>query len=296
MEVESFATVAGFAGVASPYLECHEAEHNLLLGLTARLAAGGPAGWVASDDPPSFWAVLDGGAPVGAALVTPPYDLVISRCRPGAPAALARHLHEHGVVIPGVTGSREAADEFVEAWRAATGADVSLWRRERIYELRAVRPPEGASGASRPARSDDLVLLTDWLAAFAAFTGEPIDAGGAGEAAADAIARGRALLWTDPEPVSIALWSRMTRTGASVGPVYTPPERRGRGYASAVTAALSQQLLSSGRAFCCLYTDLGNPTSNRIYQRIGYEPVVDVNHYRFGCGPDQEVEPGSAIA
>jgi predicted GNAT family acetyltransferase len=66
-----------------------------------------------------------------------------------------------------------------------------------------------------------------------------------------------------------------------IGPVYTPPDYRGRGYASACTAALSQQMLYAGYQYCFLYTDLSNPTSNRIYQNIGYELVCDIDSYRF---------------
>ncbi len=278
MEVVALPTAAAFAEAAFPFLEQHEAEHNLLLGVAARLIAGGPGGWAPAETPPGFWLVHDGGEPVGAALVTPPYDLILSRCRPGAAGALATSLAARRLSLPGVTGTREAADEFASAWESLTGARPEIWRRERIYELTEVTPPESVSGSARPAGMDDLVILTDWFQAFAEFTGEATDAGAA---AADAIARARALLWLDPEPVSMAVWSRLTRTGASIGPVYTSPEHRGQGYASAVTAAQSARLLESGRAFCCLYTDLDNPTSNRIYQRMGYRPVVDVNHYRF---------------
>ena len=63
--------------------------------------------------------------------------------------------------------------------------------------------------------------------------------------------------------------------------MYTPPELRGRGYASAVTAELSAELLAEGRSYCFLYTDLANPTSNRIYQTIGYEFVCDSAEYAF---------------
>jgi predicted GNAT family acetyltransferase len=92
---------------------------------------------------------------------------------------------------------------------------------------------------------------------------------------------GGAYLWEDGEPVSLAGCGSPTPNGIRVGPVYTPPARRGRGYASALTAQLTSLLLSSGHRFCFLFTDLANPTSNRIYQRIGYEPVSDVDEYRF---------------
>jgi predicted GNAT family acetyltransferase len=76
-----------------------------------------------------------------------------------------------------------------------------------------------------------------------------------------------------------------TPNGVRVGAVYTPPELRGRGYASACTAAVTQRLLADGRRFCFLFTDLSNPTSNSIYQKIGYRPVCDVDQYRFSNQP-----------
>jgi predicted GNAT family acetyltransferase len=72
-----------------------------------------------------------------------------------------------------------------------------------------------------------------------------------------------------------------TPSGIRIGPVYTPPELRGRGYASALVAELTRRLIAGGRQFCFLFTDLANPTSNSIYQRVGYRPVTDVNLWVF---------------
>lgn len=79
-----------------------------------------------------------------------------------------------------------------------------------------------------------------------------------------------------------------TPHGARIGPVYTPPAARRRGYASALTAAIIRHYLDAGRRLCFLFTDLANPTSNRTYQAIGYEPVTDVNQYRFDRAPDRD--------
>jgi hypothetical protein len=89
------------------------------------------------------------------------------------------------------------------------------------------------------------------------------------------------VIWDDGQAVSMAGFGGRTPNGIRIGPVYTPPELRGRGYASALTAALTQRLLDEGRQFCFLFTDLANPTSNSIYQRIGYRPVSDVDLWRF---------------
>jgi len=91
-------------------------------------------------------------------------------------------------------------------------------------------------------------------------------------------------VWEDNTPVSMAGASGPTPNGIRVGAVYTPPERRRRGYASGLVAALSQEQLDAGKRFCFLYTDLANPTSNKIYQDIGYEAVSDVDEYHFANG------------
>ncbi len=94
--------------------------------------------------------------------------------------------------------------------------------------------------------------------------------------------RGRTLyLWEDGDVVSLAGIGSPTPHGVRVGPVYTPPDRRGRGYASALVAGISQAALDAGRTFCFLFTDLANPTSNHIYETIGYRPVRDVDMWRF---------------
>jgi predicted GNAT family acetyltransferase len=85
----------------------------------------------------------------------------------------------------------------------------------------------------------------------------------------------------NPHPVSLAAFCGPTPNGMRIGPVYTPPQYRGKGYASANVAALSQRLLDSGRKFCYLFTDLANPTSNKIYQKIGYEQVCEFGTVRF---------------
>jgi predicted GNAT family acetyltransferase len=96
-------------------------------------------------------------------------------------------------------------------------------------------------------------------------------------------------VWDHAGPVSMASATGLTPNGIRVNGVYTPPEHRGRGYATACVAALSARLLADGRRFCFLFTDAANPTSNAIYRRIGYVPVAEVQEYRF-----EEIPPGSA--
>src|ERR1051325_2553337 len=96
-----------------------------------------------------------------------------------------------------------------------------------------------------------------------------------------AITGGRLFVWKDPQPVSMCAWAGPTARGVRVNMVYTPPDLRRRGYASAAVSALTKKLLDSGRRFVFLYTDLSNPTSNKIYQQMGYEPVCGINEVDF---------------
>ena len=158
--------------------------------------------------------------------------------------------------------------------------------QQRIYALERVEPPPRPRGEARVATPDDRELLLRW---WHAFVEEAIHEGGPGaehvERAVDhrlASPHAGVLLWEDDGAVvSLAGWGGPTPSGSRVGPVYTPPELRGHGYATALTAALSQRLLAAGRRFCFLYTDLANPTSNAIYERIGYRRVCDSAEIAF---------------
>ena len=135
----------------------------------------------------------------------------------------------------------------------------------------------------RQAVAEDLELVSRWMLAFQ-LEALPRDATALEQTRWQAEARieaGDFFVWEDGEPVALAAKSRPTPNGCSIGPVYTPPERRSRGYATALTAALSQRLLDNGKRFTALFTDLANPISNSIYQKIGYKPVCDFSEYIF---------------
>jgi hypothetical protein len=82
----------------------------------------------------------------------------------------------------------------------------------------------------------------------------------------------------------MAVVTGRTLHGVRLGYVFTPRDRRRRGYAGALTAALSQHLLDQGARFCVLYTDLANPTSNALYPRVGYRPLCDELELEFTAG------------
>jgi hypothetical protein len=279
VRVERRTDPADFLAEAMPLFLADEARYNLMLGIAGTLR----------DQPEAYatfrlWLAVDGSRVVAAALRTPPHNLVLSGEGEGA-EALADALADEEVELPGVTGAVPEVDRFVERWRTRTGAGAVERMRQRIYALEQLAQPAGVTGSAREASGADRALLVEWIGAFAA---ESLP--GTSPTVVDAertvdlrlrSGRGGFMLWEDGEAVSLAGWGGPTPNGIRIGPVYTPPEHRRRGYGSAVTAAASERNLEAGRRFCFLYTDLANPTSNRIYMDIGYEPVCDSVDYGF---------------
>jgi predicted GNAT family acetyltransferase len=278
--VQRWQDVHGFLTAAGDFLAAREADHCLMLGLTATLA----------DRPdsyrdPRFWTAHDGGRVVAAALRTPPYNVILSHVdEPRWLTALGAAVLDEDEP-PGVTAPTAAASGLAAMWSARTGRAAVNVMQERVFRLDRVVPPRAAPGRCRDPEERDRSLLVDWLAAFTA-EALPAEAPRRDTAElADQFLRraGRvAYLWEhDGEVVAFAGVSGRTPHGIRVGPVYTPPERRGRGYASNLVAEVSQRQLDGGRSFVFLFTDLANPTSNHIYQALGYAPVVDVDQYGF---------------
>jgi predicted GNAT family acetyltransferase len=276
--------VADYLAAAGTFLEAREAEHNLILGLCTNIRRHPE---LFADRPPHYVTVTnDGGTVVAAAIRTPPFNQVLSEMADQHAELLADALADEGDTLPGVLGPTGAARRFVDRWEQRTGLAAERVLAERIFRLSAVIPPRPAGGSWRVAGDEDRALLAAWYLAFAEEATpeqapvEDLDA------MVDRWVRriGRTMyLWEDGgRPASLAGAGGETPNGTRIGPVYTPPELRGRGYASNLVAAVSQAQLDAGRRFCFLFTDLANPTSNKIYQQIGYEPVTDVDQYRIG--------------
>lgn len=269
-----------FEEQAGAFLCAREAENNLVLGLVAGLKAGRTFG----PEPPFFVVVREGHTVVGAAMRTPPFNLVLAAGTvPAALAPVLDRLARETAYLSGILGPKAIARPAADLWTARTGHRAHLRMAERIYVLERVVAPRPVSGGVRPPGPADVDLLARWFQAFVREAQPHLD-DSIQIARANAlgwIESGRLRVWQDGALVSMAGATGPTPNGIRVGAVYTPPDRRGRGYASALVAALSQEQLDAGRRFCFLFTDLANPTSNRIYQSIGYEPVCDVDEYAF---------------
>jgi uncharacterized protein len=286
MRVERFSNVDDFAPLVVPALEASEAENNLPLGIISAVQTGE----YRERDP--FFAVVHGRNSAGPdsivaiALRTPPFPVVVAltpgAADPQAARVLAAELHRvYGADIKGFNADARVADPYVQAWSRLTGAEASVHMKLRIYRCATVRAPRPAAGVARPAEPHDRAVLETMATGFyreavpQEYDPERVRAFVERSLTADPSQRGLLLWDVDGEVVSMAAYTGPTPHGIRVSAVYTPPEQRRHGYASACVAELTRRLLQQGREFCFLFTDLSNPTSNKIYQEIGYEPVSD---------------------
>ncbi|MFI9079233.1 GNAT family N-acetyltransferase [Streptomyces sioyaensis] len=266
---------ADFEAAAGAFLRSRPAAHSVLLSVTSSLRSLGADAYGA--DAPAFgWWRRSGREPVGAAFVwTPPRTALLSPMPEEAAGELVETLAAQRLDVPGVNAGRAVAEAVAGAWQRRHGGTVTTGERLRLYRLdELIEPSPAPPGTARRARPADRDLLLAWFTAFATEIGDPPPRDGR---AVDArIAGGRCLLWeTGGRPVSMAGHTPPLFGAARVAPVYTPPELRGRGYAGAVTAAVSHAVRALGTQELLLFADLANPTSNALYRRLGYRPVED---------------------
>ena len=288
MEVLRFDHARAFLERAMPLLAPDtdaEARHNLMLGI-ARSVADHPGLYSVY----RAWLAVEQRRPLAAATRTPPFNAVIADpLTPAALDAVIDGVAEDDLDTPGVVGNVPHVHRAAERWTERTGRGAELEQEQGVYALHAVEPVPTAPGRARSAGLADRDLLLGWIYAFAdeATSGPPGEPG-----LLDRMLDTR--LETDPDdagywlweeggvPVSLCGYMSPTLSGMRVGPVYTPPEHRRRGYATILVAELSRWLLRRGHRACYLYTDLANPTSNSIYGKIGYRRVCDSADVRFG--------------
>ncbi|MEV7236649.1 GNAT family N-acetyltransferase [Streptomyces sp. NPDC051020] len=257
-DVEAFLDVAGASLAARP------AENTLVLTVTATLRRSGPHAYGDAAPLLGWWRGPDGEV-AGTLVQTPPYPPLLGTVAPEALAPLTAALP-----LTSVNADRPTAEALAAGW---PGHRVE--QEQRLYRLGELIPPSPApEGAPRTATTADRELLLAWHLAFAEEVGEP---GTHAERLVDErTASGGLTLWEVGDvPVSMAGVSPRVAGTVRVTTVYTPPEYRGHGYAAAVTADVSRAAREAGAAEILLFTDLANPTSNGVYQRIGFRPVSD---------------------
>lgn len=287
MKVVSYSTAAEFWHVAGTLFLADPVCNTIAVTVLGRLLRGGRFG----ESDPIFLTVHNtsdsDGDLIGAAFCTPPFPISVSGLPIRAMAAVADHLVAIGAQPRGANGIRSEVEAFAAAWAARTGATLTGQIDQRLYELADLDPPTDVPGAAAKATAADVDLITDWRMDFTreAHSGraDMLVRDLIADQVRDGVATGGHVLWrVDGRPVSLAIVNRPDSGMSRIGPVYTLPEHRGHGYGSAVTAAASQWVLDLGAEHVLLFTDLANPVSNSIYQRIGYTPLADALEVAFG--------------
>ena len=218
-----------------------------------------------------------------AALRTPPWPLLVSELDPDIAPRLVELWLEADPALPGVTGVLESARAVARAWQAQTGQDTQCRMRQALHTLDGLRePPRPARGALRLPDPEERPVLVAWNEAFAREAGLPVL--DSAEAMVDhRLGHDGLLIWDDDGPVSMVGVNPPVGGVVRLGPVYTPPELRRRGYAGTAVAATSRRALEQGASNCILFTDLANPTSNRIYAAVGYRRTIEWEEYAFAA-------------
>ncbi len=293
MNCVSFATAEAFRARAGGFLERHEAENTVLIGALLSLAREARQDAV-------MRTVEHDGAVVLAAAMTPPLNLILSLGNLDAPDSLVDALVDSDLALPGVFGPASLAEGFAAGWQRRTGCPALPGLKVTLHRLTEVSAPTATPGELGPARDTDAGWLADWARDFSVEVGLDQREVYSRQTVATRIARGELYVWrVGGRPVSMTAFqaTAFRNTGGRVNLVYTPPDVRGRGYASACVAALSQRLLSRGWSYCLIFTDVKNPIASKIYRRIGYREVGRYLNLNFLCrrserrgGLDQQAE------
>ena len=285
-----------FWAAAGDHLRAEPVLHTVPLTVLDRLGRRGPSAF--GDDAPVYgWHEQTDGPVDGAFFQTPPFPVLVTTLPAGSAADLITRLGTETGLPTAINLSSTDEPDFGAAWAHATGGSATAAERSRLFRLERLVPPEPAPpGAARVAGHGDRELLIEWLAAFGREAGTVAD--NAARTVDDRLSHDGLTLWeAGGRPLAMAGSTREVAGVVRIGPVYTPPAHRQRGYGGAVTAAVSQAALDAGASAVVLFTDLANPTSNALYQRLGYRPVCDrvLLHLASpdATGPDSTV-PDSA--
>jgi len=271
-----------YCAAVLPFVEMDEAENGLFCGTLISLKTNPLA------KRPFMAEVKRNGETIGAAFYSE-INLIVTRDLEAAVRNLSESLKAAHIDLPGVVGPAESAESFANEWARVRGCGHFLEMDQGLYRLTEIQSLEEVTGNMRAMTASDIDLVANWIHAFHVEV-LPNQVHGIEQSRENAQARveqGMTFLWQVQErPVAMASLSRPTARGISINAVYTPPEERRRGYATALVAAVTREGLRRGKEFCVLYTDLANPTSNSIYQKIGYRFIARSRNYRFVYGSE----------
>jgi uncharacterized protein len=262
-----------FLELVEPFLLEHEAENTLPIGIARSFADQHLHDGL-------MFSVESGPAVVAVGVKTPKRNVVVTAGPSASMVALARFCFEYGLPVPGVCGPLASIADFAAEWMLLTGESARTRMSLRQYKLDHVNPVPQPAGGFRLARLgeiDHIELLVLRFIAEATHEGNE----DVRKRCLERIGCGQVGVWDDGGIVCVAECRARTPNSSHITCVYTPPDLRKRGYASALVAKMASRELAAGKRFCTLYTDLGNITSNHIYQSIGFRPIQDAGDVVF---------------
>lgn len=281
MKVTRHGDADEFWQLVAPLYTQDPIRHTIALTVLKRVREGHGFG----DADPIMLTISDQQKLVGAVFCTPPFPFGLSAMPVEAARPVAEFAFAEGLTLTAAFGEHPNVEAFAAAWQELTGSTSSVDSDQRLYRLAEdeFAPPADVPGELDLATEADLDILLEYRRAFAIESGHAADLSGAERAVRAFLESGgcHAIWRVDGKPVSMAAAGKPMEGMSRVAPVYTPPAERGRGYGSAVTAGVSQWAIDQGACDVVLFTDLANPISNSIYQRIGYRPVMDVVEVTF---------------
>lgn len=266
-------TIEEFRKIASDFLYQNEAQYNLMVGL------------MESEQEKFLFTIHQDQKLIGCALQTPPYNLVVTKdLSEAALEALSETVKKYGLVLPGVVGPSEFSEAFARIWSGVNHCQYKLAMDQKIYKLTKVIQPQQIKGIIRLPTDDEYSTLLQYFTDFV-FEAIPEEERHPERTKSNfdrrIAGKNILILEVEGEIVSFVSSARPTKNGQCIAPVYTPKKFRGNGYASTLVAAMSQNILDAGKSFSCLYTDMSNPTSNSIYQKVGYQEIATSRHFVF---------------
>jgi predicted GNAT family acetyltransferase len=262
-----------FLAAAGDQLRAEPVLHTVPLTVLDSLRKRGPAAF--GDDAPVYgWHSAADGRADGAFLQTPPYPVLVAMLPAGSAADLITPLAAETGPLAAINLPSQYEADFGAAWAQATGGSATAALRSRLFRLeRLVAPEPVPPGTARTAGHGDRELLIEWHEAFGREASGPADAV---RTVDDRLSHGGLMLWESGGlPVAMAGSTREVAGVVRIAGVYTVLAHRRRGFGGAITAVASQAALDAGASAVVLFTDLANPTSNALYQRLGYRPVSD---------------------
>lgn len=285
MKAKFYEDIYEFYDLAFPFLLKREVENGLLLSILNNLKKDIQR---YGTEKPLLVALLEDNELKLVAIRTPPRNLILSHTDEMVSIELLiEELLKRKEKLPGVLSFKEAADKFARLWCEKNSLKLQVLRNERIFKLEEISKDTLGNKKFNVATKIYQPLVIKWASemlreALVEISDEELERNI--DNFKKELEEGNSrnfLLFESNEPVSMARKAGKTPNGTGISLVYTPQHLRRNGYATECVAKLSKLILEEGNKYCFLFTDLSNPVSNSIYQKIGYRPVIDVDEYKF---------------